>query len=110
MLCCDADIVILCWESNGDPPLDSGGGDCEGDVEAVNIHGEEDADSVGAGDAERLFDVNVDCGDSFLDPGNSFALRAWPMPLGVPDILTVALIVLWIAVLRCSMSAQGKVC
>ena len=84
--CCGVDIVVLCWESKGDSPFDAVGSGCG---EVVNVRVEEDADGVGAGDIERLFDVGVDCGDNFLDRGSSFALRAWPMPLRVPDIITI---------------------
>ena len=102
--------MILCWESKGDSPFDVDCGDCEGGWEVVNLHGKEDAASIGAGDVERLFDIDVDCGDDFLDRRSSFALRAWPMPLGVPDIITVALIGLRIAVFRCPVNAQCEVC
>jgi len=37
-------------------------------------------------------------------------LRAWPKPLGAPDIIAVVLIDLWIAVSRCPTSTQGGVC
>jgi len=97
--------VILCWESKGDSPSDASGGDCEGGWEVVNVLGEEGAGSAGV---ERLFDVDVDCGDNFLDRGRNFSLRAWPMLLGAPDIITVALIDLWISVFRCSMSTQVR--
>ena len=56
--------------------------------------GEEDLVSVGGtGDIKWLFDVAEDCGDNVLDRGNSFSLREWPMPLGIPHIITVRLIV-----------------
>jgi hypothetical protein len=84
--------------------------------EVVNVLGEVDPTNAGAGGVERLPDVAVDCGDNFLDRGNSFSLRAWPMPLKVPDIITIGLVGLWVAVFRCFMGGcsgeipAGEVC
>jgi hypothetical protein len=82
--CSGVDIVFPCWESRGDSSSDAGVGDCKEGREVLRVLGEIDAAS--AGDAERLFDVVVDCGDSFLDRGKSFSLREWPMPLAVPGM------------------------
>jgi hypothetical protein len=94
--CSGVDIVIPCSETGGDSPFDAGAGDCKEGREVLNVLGEVDAASAGAGGVEWLFDEAVDCGDNFLDRGNSFSLREWLMPLGVPDIITASSI--WIAV------------
>jgi hypothetical protein len=105
--------VIPCWETRADSPFDAGVGDCKEGREVLNILGEVDAGS--ARGVERL-DVAVVCGDNFLDRGNSFSLRAWLMPLGVPDIITVALINQGVALFRCSTYdssgeiSAGEVC